>query len=350
MNLSKGHWLTLAGVTVAVALGTGLMGYRGDSSGPEQTAQSALQEPVQDFVERPQETGTARRAGRRVAAGVSDDGGLPALPGDEVVEGLDVDGGVRLDRNGNLVLDIQLRRLLGFFIGLTRGPEDEPALKKRIAAHMAREGIPESVRLQVLEILVDYLDYREAGEALVNNGGDALEQTFERLYSLRRDRLGPEVAEGFFAEDEARVRRALDRRRIMEDESLSEAQRRQALAQLEQGLPEASRERLEQSRRLSEVSRQVTAMREEGGSELAIHRLRAEKLGPEAAQRLASLDERRHQWQRKLSAYQASKERIENARGLSPQDREKALEGLLEEHFDTDHEIRRARALARIRD
>lgn len=275
-------------------------------------------------------------------------GGSPPtqeLPMESTVEGLDVDGGIRLDHNGNLVLDRHLRRFLDFFIGLTQSREDEPALKRRIQALMVREGVPEAVREQVQGILADYLDYREAAEQLASQEEQDLEQAFDRLYSLRRDWLGPDVARGFFAEDEARIQRALDRHRIMSDKHLSEQERERALLQLEQSLPESSRERLQQSRRLHEVSQRVAEMRQQGAGEEAIRQLRARELGPEAAERLARVDARRQQWQQKLSRYQAQREQIESAQGLSPEDRQQAIRELRQKHFKTDYERRRARAL-----
>ncbi|TVP54077.1 MAG: hypothetical protein EA349_12410 [Halomonadaceae bacterium] len=273
---------------------------------------------------------------------------LPRLPLEDTIKGIDVDGRIHLDRNGNLVYDRDLRRLLDFFIGLTQSREDEPALKQRISAYMAEQGVPPRVQDDVLAILDDYLDYREASEVFAAQGGEELEQAFERLYSLRRNHLGQDVADGFFADEEARVQMALDRQRILGDDSLSDEQRQQALLQLEQQLPEPTRQMREQARTIEEVGRAVAQLREQGASDEEVRALRAQRLGPEAAERFSRVDQQRDQWQQRLSAYQQERARIESTEGLSPQDRAEAISKLREQHFDSEHELRRARALERI--
>ncbi|HBM50054.1 MAG TPA: hypothetical protein DD385_07920, partial [Marinobacter sp.] len=75
--------------------------------GPVKTAP----EPVSSVVEQEHQK-PAATAGSTGSALVPGNVNHPALPRDDRVSDIEVDGQVRLDMNGNLVLDRQLRRYL----------------------------------------------------------------------------------------------------------------------------------------------------------------------------------------------------------------------------------------------
>lgn len=277
---------------------------------------------------------------------------LAKLPMGHTVEDIDIDGQVRIDQNGNLVLDPELQRYLDFFIGLTRSPEDEPVMKEALVAAMGLQGIPEEIQAEVLAILEDYLAYRQALEAMLLEGESeavpiGLEQVFERVYSLRREHLGKDVAEGFFGEEEAALQIVLARKRAMENEALSEAERQQVLDAIEQSWPPEIREIREQAVSVVNVRRQVEALREQGATEEEIFAVRAAQFGVESAERLATLDRERQAWEQRLSTYREQKAQLEARADLSAPERERAIEALRSEHF-AEHEVKRVRVLDRL--
>ncbi|WP_372966432.1 lipase secretion chaperone [Marinobacter sp.] len=273
---------------------------------------------------------------------------LPPLPRDERVADIEVDGAVRIDMNGNLVLDRDLRRFMDFFIGLAPDRRYEGALKQRMQAVMESDAIPSGIQAEVLVILDDYLAYREAAAALEQQGDPDpadIQAVFDVIYSMRREYLGPDVAEGFFGQEERRLRMTLDRQRILADDTLSESEKALALAQVDQMLPAHARQAKEVSETVVSMVQEVQRLRASGASEAEVRALRMEKYGAEATGRLELLDQKRQQWQRRVASYEQRKLQLLQAGGLAPDDRERALEALRAEIFQEEHERRRIRAL-----
>jgi lipase chaperone LimK len=88
-------------------------------------------------------------------------------------------------------------------------------------------------------------------------------------------------------------------------------------------------------------------IRERGGSDGDIRRLRAERFGEEAAERLADLDRRRADWNVRVEDFRAERSRILADASLSEQERRTAVARLLAERFD-EAERTRIEALDRI--
>ena len=296
------------------------------------------------------EPATSSRAAEETPA--STETGPRKLPLDDTVEGIAIDGGIRVDMNGNLVYDRDLRRFMDFFIGLTRSPDDEGAMRERMRQAMMEKDVPDAIRRDVMDALDRYLDYREATANLETRMGEVTPEqsrsVLKELKQLRRSHLGEAMAEGFFGREQKRIENQLARQRIQNNPDLSAAEKRERMLDLEESLPEHTRQVRERSRTYTNLREKTRRMRKEGASDAEIRALRTEELGAEAANRLAKLDDQRAQWQRRLARYQQGKQRIQNNDNLTETDRRDALEKLRSEHFDSEAERRRARALSRI--
>lgn len=340
MGIKHGLW---AGAVAGVAtLGTSL--FLMSPEGPETPSGEGSVTTLQ--------ASQTSSSGAERTTGPETNGKTRKLPLADTVEGITIDGAIRVDMNGNLVYDRGLRRFLDFFIGLTQSPEDEAAMRDRMRQAMTARGIPESVRRDVMGALERYLAYREAAANLEDRIGEVgPEQTrtvLRELKQLRRSELGESMAEGFFGREHQRIENQLARRRIQSDPELSDAEKRDRIRALEKELPAHVQRVRERSRTYNNLRDRTQQMREEGADAAEIHAMRAEKLGAEAADRLAELDEQRSQWQRRLSRYQERRQRIQSNDNLTGADRREALERLRSEHFDSEAERRRARALSRI--
>ncbi|RMJ06156.1 Lipase chaperone [Marinobacter litoralis] len=337
--MSKRYIFVCFGVLLFVAAGTGLFYWYADADFSEGAGTASVdQNPfVVSHAESPVPALTSPDQTQE----------LPALPRDERVSDIDIDGAVRVDMNGNLVLDRQLRRFLDFFIGLAPGRQYEAAMRQRMQAVMAAKGVPESVQHEVFDILDRYLAYREAAEQMEPDAGTSsadIFAAFDIVYGLRREYLGSDVAEGFYGVEERRLRLALERQRVMADDSLSDAEKSRALAQIDQNLPEHVRRSKETSEAVVSTVFRVQELREAGASEAEVRALRLERYGAEATARLEAVDRERQQWQKRLADYQQRKQAVMQSEGLAPQDRTEALRLLRESMFE-GHELRRIRAL-----
>lgn len=274
-----------------------------------------------------------------------------SLPLAHTTSDVAIDGAIHVDADGNLIYNRDLRRFLDFFIGMTRSPDHEPAMRARMETVMKRKGVPARIQTDVLRALDSYLAYRSAVESLSQLPGaadaDSLE-LFRRLKTLRRNHLGREMAEGFFGADEVLIENRLKRRRIMNNERLSKLDKQQIIQELESELPAHVREVRQQSRTLNNLHSRVRELRQDGASEERIRELRTSEVGAKAADRLARLDRERRKWREKLAVYQERKSAIEANKGLTRQDREAAIEALREQYFDSEHARRRARALSQL--
>jgi lipase chaperone LimK len=88
------------------------------------------------------------------------------------------------------------------------------------------------------------------------------------------------------------------------------------------------------------------AERAEGASEAESFALREQAFGYDAAERLAVLDARRAEWQRRLHGYHAERAALLGDPELAPEELHGALEALRTEHFEPQ-ELARVRALDR---
>lgn len=263
-------------------------------------------------------------------------------------QGTAVDGAVRLDADGQVITDRQLRRLFEYFLtGL--GKASPEALKARMRAALEGRDLPPEAVAQVMALFDQYLGYRRALGELDRPGGSAtsLRQAFEARYQLRREIFGAAAADGLFGREEAVDRYALKKRELMDNEQLTPEQRQRRLELLEQQLPREVREARQRTRVAVELRERTQALRESGADAARIHALREEMVGTAAARRLAELESRRSEWRQRLQAYREERQQIANSPGLAPEDKEAALDNLLDERFD-EHERRRVRALERI--
>ncbi|MBJ6137712.1 lipase secretion chaperone [Marinobacter litoralis] len=337
--MSKRYIVVCFGVLLFVVSCTGLFYWYADTELSETPrAASAAQNPFS--ARHPQNSVSPFNSSDQALA-------LPALPRDERVADIQIDGAVRVDMNGNLVLDRHLRRFMDFFIGLAPGPEHEPAMKLRMQAVMEKNGVPSAVQAEVLGILDQYLAYREASEQIELqsvSGSEDIYAAFDAVHRMRRKYLGSDVAEGFYGAEERRLRLALDRQRVMADENLSANEKKRALAQIDQQLPEHVRKSKETSRTVVSTVQRVQQLRQSGASEVEVRALRLQRYGAEATARLEGLDMKRQQWQKRVADYQRRKQVVMQSEGLAPQDRSEALQLLRESMFE-EHELRRIRAL-----
>jgi lipase chaperone LimK len=164
-----------------------------------------------------------------------------------------------------------------------------------------------------------------------------LERRLQRVRELRRAHFGPELARELFGEEEERWEVDLDRLRVLRDPALTEEGRTARLEALDAELPEAVRESRAAAMAALTLRRDEERLRAAGASDAEIHALREARFGPEAAGRLAALDEARAAWGSRVAAYRAEREGLDD---LEPEARAAAVAALRDRHFQGPERLR----------
>jgi lipase chaperone LimK len=173
--------------------------------------------------------------------------GLETLP--KSLRDIEVDGQLRADANGNLILDADIRRVFDFFLNAV-GEESSAQIIARLQAYI-RAHLPASAARQALQILQEYLALRDAmSDAQRDASGrfaadhhslsaDTLRDRKQAIRALRSHHLSAEVDQAFYGEEDQFDDFTLAKLALIEDTSLSAAQRSEHIAMLEAGLPPA---------------------------------------------------------------------------------------------------------------
>ncbi|WP_111656305.1 lipase secretion chaperone [Isoalcanivorax indicus] len=271
---------------------------------------------------------------------------LPPMP--RSLDGTQVDGELRADAHGNLIIEPDIRRVFDYFLS-TVGEDDIEQVKARIALHLA-ETLPDSAARQAWELFERYEAYGAALEALPQHDGTVagMGESLKQRQQLRQEWLGQNVAEAFYSFDDAFDNYTLARMAVLENDSLDADEKAARLQALEDDLPAPLREVRERANQPVRVSQDVAALREAGASEYEIRAVREAALGREAAERLEALDRQREQWDRRYADYRRAVAEIA-ASGLAQEDQEREVARLREATFD-EQEQRRVQALDRMQD
>lgn len=268
--------------------------------------------------------------------------------------GTQVDGQFRVDGNGNLLISMDIRRIFDYFLS-AYGEESLKSSIARLEAYI-RQQLQEPAESQALTLLAQYLGYKQQLVQLEKDlpqmaSLDAVRQREQAVQALRARLFSPEAHEAFFSQEEAYNQFTLQRLTIRHDANLSDQQKAEALDQLRAELSEEMQALLVPQLQ-NELRQQTAALQADGASHEQIRQLRLQLVGAEATERLEVLDKQRQQWQQRLDSYRRDKAKLEANAGLSPEDRQKALQRLAEERFDERERLRleAAEQLAQVRE
>lgn len=265
----------------------------------------------------------------------SDPGAAPgSLPAS--LEGTEPDGAVQADAGGHLIIDIELRRLFDHFL-IASGEEPIAAMRARIIA-VLRARLPAGAAAEAIAILDRYLAYREAARALAPASDPAA--GLDQVHELRTRMFSPAVVQAFFADEEAATYAALARRAVLQDGTLTAAERERRLAELEPQTPAAVREgRAAATAPLDEMAREAR-MRAAGASAQQIAAARTAAFGADAATRLAELDQARAAWDSRLARFRAERAALLADAALDDAERRRRVDELLARSFSATERIR----------
>ncbi len=259
-----------------------------------------------------------------------------------------------IDARGQLSRARGVRDFFDYF--LTAQNEVRPdaldaLVKKQIAAQLdGTAAAPEA-----LDVWERYCAYRRALAALAplstaaSGGGldlDAMQSQLDGRISVASRTLGGEWSEAFFGADWRRARYTIERRRIVRDGTLTEAQRRARLAALVESLPPDERAAVDGGQRARAAVDTIAKLETQSSSIEALRAQATQALGPQAAERIVKMQMDDDAWKTKYADYTAQRARIE-AMGLSPAERDAQIDGLRKRVFANPSEALRAASLDR---
>ena len=260
--------------------------------------------------------------------------------------GTQVDGVLQVDAAGNLVVDQALRRVFDYFLA-TIGEESLEQIRARIALYL-QQHLPPTAAVQAWDILNRYLHYKDMLASLPGHDGTqaGMRDSLIRQRELRDAQLGPELATAFFHEEDQYADFALQHIDQVRNPALSAEERAQQTDALLSTLPEDARVQIQATGAPLQVERQVQALRDQGASADEVWLHREQQFGADAADRLASLDQQRAEWQQRYDDYRRQLSAIATS-SMADDDKAEEIARLRQEQF-TPAEQKRVDALDRI--
>lgn len=247
---------------------------------------------------------------------------------------------LRLDAANRLIVNEQTRNCFEYFI-TQYGEKDIKQIKNDFKAYI-QQAYKEPALAQILDLWNRYIDYREKlGDVQAPNINKEdpkyYQSIFANMKNLRKQLFSDYEIEGLFGTEDTYHEYTLSRMTVMDDKSLSEAQKAQKLKDLFNQLPEDWKENLEQLNKLEDLRKLTADIKARGGSAEEIHQMRMNLVGPEATQRLESLDGQRRDWKNKVDGYLKERDNIMKS-GMSDDAKQKAVQQLRTQHFNKPEE------------
>lgn len=280
--------------------------------------------------------------------------GLEGLPAS--LRGTDVDGELKADANGHLLINNGVRRTFDYFLSAT-GEEPLAQILARLKAYI-RHKLPPSASLEAEQLLDSYMAYKQAAEnapqqqvtsADGNINLTAMRQQMQLLAGLRQQYFSRDAISAFFGDDDAYDSYTLARLELMENNNLNAEQRAQRMTALENELPEAMRESTRVVRQYQDLETLTSDWQKRGGSSAELRRIRESIVGPDAADRLEKLDQETHAWDQRMDSWLQERNAILSNPALGSIDRQQQLDNLRQQRF-SDAERLRVESLERMHD
>ncbi|MDP2227739.1 MAG: lipase secretion chaperone [Moraxellaceae bacterium] len=270
--------------------------------------------------------------------------GVEALP--RSLQGTEVDGELEVDAQGRLKITHGIRRVFDYFLSAV-GEEPMASIIARLRAYI-RHQLPAGAAAEAERILDGYLAYKQGLEGLqarVQQSDGSLDiaavrRQMQEVQALRTQYLAADVIAAFFGDDDLYDRYTLSRLDILQNKTLTTAQRAQQLAALEQQLPPALQESLTAINQYQNLQALTDEWKQRGGSPAELRQLRESLVGAEATDRLETLDRERGAWDQRMSGWLAERAAILGNRNLSETDRQHQMAAARAQRFSADEQSR----------
>lgn len=260
----------------------------------------------------------------------------------------EIDGRLREDVKGNLIVDTSFKDLFDYFFSALGEKTQE-----QIAANMERyiDSVLSAVAAkQARAMLRSFMAYNQGlaeyaaaedmdmsefhGLALI----DHLKSYHAYLKDARKRHFGEEYSEVFFGSEEKYQEYNIARLEL----SLSdfpEKEKKRRIEDLRSQLPEMQREIIREHEQVGEFMKQEHAWQTENVTDEELYNRRLASYGYDAAERMTALDRRNRQWQDRLEKFLAKINQI-NATDWSEKEKKYLIEEIKNSDFSETERLR----------
>ena len=259
---------------------------------------------------------------------------------------------VSMDASNRLIVNEATKNCFEFFI--TQYGEKEIQQIKADFVRYAQSTYKEPLLGQLTDLWSRYIQYRERLGELQAPSGDKessgyFKAIFNNMKSLRQQLFSQYEIEGLFGTEDTYNDYTLARMAVMEDKKLTEAEKAKKLQDLFDDLPEDWKENLKQLSQLEDLRKLTAEIKARGGSAEEIRQMRMNLVGPEATQRLETLDGQRSDWKNRVDGYLANRQTIQNS-NMSEAANQSAIQELRNQQFKNPQEQLRLETFETVHD
>ncbi|KVM89934.1 lipase secretion chaperone [Burkholderia stagnalis] len=256
-----------------------------------------------------------------------------------------------LDPGGHLAKTRAVRDFFDYCL-TAQSDLNAPALDALVAREVAAQLDGTVAQVEALDVWHRYRVYlaelaKLPGAGAVADKSDlaTLQLALDQRASIARRALG-EWNEPLFGAEQWRQRYDLARLKIAQDRTLTDAQKAERLAALEQQLPPDARAERQRVAQQQAAIAQIAQLQKSGATPDAMRAQLTQTLGPEVAERVARMQQDDDAWQRRYADYAAQRAQIV-ALGLTPQERDAEIAALRQRMFTKPGDAVRAASLDR---
>lgn len=259
---------------------------------------------------------------------------------------------LKIDGSNRLIVNEATKNCFEFFI-TQYGEKDIQQIKTDFITY-AKTNYKEPVLTQLIDLWTRYMQYREQLGNLEKPNIDEekagyYKAIFDNMKNLRKKFFSDYEAEGLFGVEDTYNDYTIARMEVLDNKKLTEAEKAQKLQELFKDLPEDWKENLKQLSQLEDLRKLTAEIKARGGSAEELRQMRTNLVGPEATQRLETLDADRSQWKGRVGSYLTERDSIVKS-NMSDSAKQSAIHQLRSKNFSNPQEQLRIETFEKIHD
>jgi lipase chaperone LimK len=259
------------------------------------------------------------------------------------MDGTKPDGDIKTNPEDKLIVDAELGRMFDYYLSAL-GEKSLSAIQVEAERELSSRLKP-AAAAEAKRLLTNYLNYKRALVEAEKNpqiaGGTAaaVRGRLKAMQKVREKFFTAKESEGLFGFNDTYDTDAVARIEIAEDKTLTEDQKKEKLAAVDAAMSPKLREEHDAPLRLVKLEEEAEKIRAKGGTEQDVYQMRAKTISPEAASRLAIVDQEEAAWKARITTYLAQRAAILSS-NRSEAERAAAIQQLRQANFNENDQGR----------